>query len=445
MIKLITMLSQQKIEALIKRAPLLKKVLLKQPFLWVNPDQRKMDDLSDFSIGKDEMYQAAALWERFAPFIQKAFPETATAKGIIESPLRPIPHMQALLNQDIPIEGQLFLKCDNALPITGSIKARGGFYEVLHHAEELALQAGLLQPGEDYSVFASERFKTFFSQYHIGVASTGNLGLSIGMMSATLGFAVKVYMSQDAKAWKKELLREKGAQVIQFPGNFSDAIRKARHETQQDPKAYFVDDEDSYHLFMGYTIGAIRLAEQLKKQGISVDAQHPLFVYSPCGVGGSPGGTAFGLKQIFGDHLHSFFVEPTHSPAVLVGLLTGKMNEISVQDIGLDGLTEADGLAVARPSKFATKISKEIISGIYTIDDDRLYTLLAELLDTENLFLEPSATAGLIGPQMLAQTSYAQERGLDLKKATHIAWATGGDLVPEQQRKAFYARGKVLS
>lgn len=151
------------------------------------------------------------------------------------------------------------------------------------------------------------------------------------------------------------------------------------------------------------------------------------------------------MKQIFGDHLHSFFVEPTHSPAVLVGLLTGKMNEISVQDIGLDGLTEADGLAVARPSKFATKISKEIISGIYTIDDDRLYTLLAELLDTENLFLEPSATAGLIGPQMLAQTSYAQERGLDLKKATHIAWATGGDLVPEQQRKAFYARGKVLS
>lgn len=445
MIKLITMLSQQKIEALIKREPLLKKVLLKQPLLWINPDQKKMDDLSDFSIDKDEMYKAAALWERFAPFIQKAFPETAAAKGIIESPLRPIPKMQALLNQDTRFEGRLLLKCDNALPITGSIKARGGFYEVLHHAEALALKEGLIKPDEDYRVFASERFKKFFSRYHIGVASTGNLGLSIGMMSATLGFSVKVYMSQDAKEWKKELLREKGAEVIQFPGNFSNAITQAREETQKDPKAYFVDDEDSYHLFMGYTIGAIRLAEQLKEQGITVDAQHPLFVYSPCGVGGSPGGTAFGLKQIFGDHLHCFFVEPTHSPAVLVGLLTGKMNEISVQDIGLDGLTEADGLAVARPSKFATKISKEIVSGIYTINDDRLYALLTELLDTENLFLEPSATAGLIGPQMLMRTPYAQERGLNLKNATHIAWATGGDLVPEKQRKAFYKRGKVLS
>lgn len=445
MVKFIAMLSQQKIDALINREPVLKKVLSKQPFMWINPDKKRMDDLSDFSIDKDDMYKAAALWDRFAPFIQKAFPETALSNGIIESPLRPIPKMQTLLNKKSSIEGKLLLKCDNALPITGSIKARGGFYEVLHHAEELALKEDLIKPGQNYRVFASARFKKFFSQYHIGVASTGNLGLSIGMMSATLGFAVKVYMSQDAKEWKKELLREKGAEVIQFPGNFSDAITKARMETQNDPKAYFVDDEDSFHLFMGYTIGAIRLASQLKEQGIIVDAQHPLFVYSPCGVGGSPGGTAFGLKQIFGDHLHCFFAEPTHSPAVLVGLLTGKMNEISVQDIGLDGLTEADGLAVARPSKFATKISKEIISGIYTINDDQLYELLAELLDTENLFLEPSATAGLIGPQMLMQTPYAQESGLNLKNATHIAWATGGDLVPVKQRKAFYERGKVLS
>src|SRR5690606_14047493 len=110
-------------------------------------------------------------------------------------------------------------------------------------------------------------------------------------------------------------------------------------------------------------------------------------------------------------------------------------------DIGLDNLTEADGLAVGRPSSFATEISKHLISGIFTIEDDHLFKLLVQLKDSEDIFLEPSATAGLIGPQRMQKTDYAKTHYLNLDNATHIAWATGGLLVPESQRKAFYNRG----
>lgn len=438
------MYSKNKIDSLIREVPLLTDIMNMDPVVWLNPNKKIMAEMPSFPMKMEDILNAEKLWDRFAPFFVKAFPETSNTNGILESPLKNISKMKALLDEDYSkMEGQLMLKCDNALPIAGSIKARGGFYEVLHYAEELALKSGILNKDDDYSIFFSEEFRKFFSKYKIGVGSTGNLGLSIGIISARLGFQVTVYVSADAKEWKKTLLREKGAKVIEFGGDFGEAILAGRQKTNADPMGYFVDDENSNELYLGYAVGALRLSKQIKEQNIPVDEDHPLFVYSPCGVGGSPGGTAFGLKQIYGDNVHCFFVEPTHSPAVLTGLATGEMSNISVQDIGIDNKTEADGLAVGQPSNFATNISNHLISGIYTIEDDHLFKLLAELMDSEGIFLEPSATAGLIGPYVIAKTDYAQRHHLNMKNATHIAWATGGDLVPKEERKRFYGRGKI--
>ena len=273
--------------------------------VWLNPDVRSAEQtLSTLPLARADVDDAEARMERFAPFIKKAFPETAENRGLIESPLTEIPAMRAWLNgQKAGIAGRLFLKRDCDLPVAGSVKARGGCYEVLKYTEDLALAHGLIERRDDYSVFASRAFREFFSRRHLHVGSTGNLGLSIGIMGAALGYRVTVHMSADAKQWKKDLLRSRGVEVREYASDYSAAVAAGRKLASEDARAYFVDDEQSQDLFLGYAVAAKRLQKQLEAMQIPVDDAHPLVVYLPCGVGGAPGGICYGLKKLYGDNV----------------------------------------------------------------------------------------------------------------------------------------------
>ena len=198
-----------------RNAQMIEQMRDKQEVGWSNPAYLPFDFVNgvcELVVSDADIEDAKKRLERFAPFIMKEFPETRETGGLIESPLVEIDKMQEGLKKEYTCEipGRLFLKKDSHLAIAGSVKARGGIYEVLKHAEDLALKNGMLKEQDSYEVFADEKMKEFLSGYTVQVGSTGNLGMSIGIMSAALGFHVIVHMSADAKQWKIVLLRSKG-------------------------------------------------------------------------------------------------------------------------------------------------------------------------------------------------------------------------------------------
>ncbi len=422
--------------------PVIADMMAMKETVWLNDQRLPFEQaMSASALSAADVREASDRLKRFASYFRKAFPETAKADGLIESPLRRISQMQKALEEKYgeTIHGDLLIKLDSHLAVSGSIKARGGIYEVLCVAEKIALEAGYLQLTDDYSVLCEEKFRNLFAQYSIAVGSTGNLGLSIGIISAKLGFRVTVHMSADARQWKKDLLRSKGVLVKEYENDYSVAVENGRKEAQQDPRCHFVDDENSKTLFLGYAVAAERLKKQLDEAGIVITQEKPLYVYLPCGVGGGPGGVAFGLKLVFGDLAHCFFAEPTQSCCMMLGMATGLHNEISVNDLGLSNRTIADGLAVGRASGFVGKQMAPFMDGCYSVADERMSAMLKMLADHENILLEPSALAGMYGPVILAQKLGKLPEGY------HLVWATGGSMVPPQEQQKYYRQGEAAS
>ena len=122
--------------------PLIKDMEQAREVIWINPHLSSMKEIvKKQSLSMADIDDAERRWDRFAPFIRRAFSETEESGGQIESPLKEIPKMKQCLNEKwkAELDGRLLLKMDSDLAVAGSVKARGGTYEILKHSEDLLL------------------------------------------------------------------------------------------------------------------------------------------------------------------------------------------------------------------------------------------------------------------------------------------------------------------
>lgn len=404
--------------------------------LWANPAYIPCAD----PAARTDLDRARADWDMLAPLLGRLFPELETSGGRIMSDLIPAP--AGAFGDTV---GTLLIKGDHALPVAGSIKARGGLFEVFMCAVTQARAAGVLAPDAPVTDLADMR--DFFAARTIAVGSTGNLGLSVGIAARALGYACVVHMSNDAKPWKVDRLRKLGVEVVLHTADYSTAVAAARDATAGDPDSYFVDDESSELLFRGYSAAAAELAAQLTAMGDAIGPDRPLCLYLPCGIGGAPGGIAYGARAVFGPHAHSFFVEPQQSASALCQMA---FDAPSVHDLGLTNRTEADGMAVATLSPLVRARMQDRLAGVCTVGDADMLRWVAAG-HAHGLRFEPSATAGFAGPHHLmnsaAGTAFraAHMANVPPENIVHVVWATGGLFVPNTAHRAFLDAAAALA
>ena len=81
--------------------PILADMTALRETFWRNPRKISTQEaLAQCPITPEQVADAEARLQRFAPYIAQAFPETAAQGGIIESPVRPIPQMQQALGRE---------------------------------------------------------------------------------------------------------------------------------------------------------------------------------------------------------------------------------------------------------------------------------------------------------------------------------------------------------
>lgn len=346
-----------------------------------------------------DAFLAKKRFEHFAPLFMEAFEE-------IDGPS----YYKSDLHKS-KLGSALYLKLDSELKVAHSVKARGGFNEVMVKVEDVLKENNMLDKFDELSL---DDIRKIMAAYTIEVSSTGNLGLSIGLCAKAFGFKAKVHMSRDAKEWKKKLLREAGAEVLEYDHDYTYAVKMGRLSTEQNPMSYFVDDEMSEKLFLGYAAAIFEVAEQLASSGMNVSADEPLHVFLPCGVGGAPGGIAFALRSFFKDSVRIYFVEPVEYPCMLYSYVNG--GAASVNDIGLGGKTIADGLACSAPSKLVFPIVDSLIDGFFTFNDESILRAKKDIEEIDEKVVEASSAAALLAYEKINRP----------KKS--ILWITGSNV-----------------
>lgn len=253
------------------------------------------------------------------------------------------------------LKGNLFAKLEYYNP-AGSIKDR-----VARQMIEDAIEEGLLKPGAT-----------------IIEPTSGNTGIGLCAVGATLGYKVIIVMPDSMSEERKILMKAFGAQLVLTPGSegMKGAIAKAEELAKEIPNSFIP----------GQFVNPSNPKAHLLSTGPEIDEQmdgHVDILVAGVGTGGTISGIGQYLKEKH-PNMKVIAVEPDDSPVLTKGI----SGPHQIQGIGANFIPEI--------------LDLDIIDEIKTIKTDDAYQAARDLAKNEGILVGISSGAALHIGEVLA-------------------------------------------
>lgn len=315
-------------------------------------------NISATSLNNDK---EPSIW-RFRPFLPLKLSESPIPLKIGMTPLTRAPNLGRLLGLE-----NLYIKNDGLNP-SGSLKDRASFVVLAHCIEE--------------------------NIKHICVASTGNAGISLACLAASVQMDAMIFVLETAPLPKVAQLLIYGARVFLVRGSYSQAFELCE-QVSKSLNWYNRNTGTNPYTREGKKTVSFEIWEQMA-------FKNPDLVIVSVGDGNIISGV---FKGFFDLH-QAMLIE--RIPRV-VGVQASGSASITHAFVGdgvirsVEAKTVADSISVSKPSdgEAALMAVKNTGGTMVAVEDDQILRSVKSLAEYEGVFAEPSGAACLAGLEKL--------------------------------------------
>ncbi|MFA7665769.1 MAG: diaminopropionate ammonia-lyase [Burkholderiaceae bacterium] len=329
----------------------------------------------------------------------EAFNEISSWPGYAPTPLAALPALAAALGIT-----QLHYKDERTRFGLHSFKALGGAYAVANVLRrKIAAAHGLAPEAVGSADLLSGEHAGLIAAQTVCCATDGNHGRSVAWGAQLFGCRCVIFVHPTVSQGRRDAIARYGAEVVEVPGNYDDAVRHAAQQAAR--QGWTVVSDTSYPGYReipsdvthGYGVMAAEIAQQLP------GGKPPTHVFVQAGVGALAASICADFWIRWGAERPRFvIVEPLVADCIYRSLASG---ERSVVTGSLD--TVMAGLACGEVSELAWEILREGADAAIAVDDR--YALAGMRRFAEPLGDDPAIVAGETGASGLAALLAVQD------------------------------------
>lgn len=211
--------------------------------------------------------------------------------------------------------------------------------------------------------------------------SAGNHAIALGYSARILGTTAKVVMPKSANAFRVQLCRELGTEVV-LVDNVTEAFARVK-EIEAEEGRTFVHPYEGPKTALGTASVGMEFIDQLREAGETLDA-----LIVAAGGGGLTGGVACAVKQM-SPGTAVYVVEPEGADTMYRSFEAGSPQSIDAVR------TIADSLGAPRCEPYSFALNKQFVDEVVLVNDDQIREAMRLLFRSAKLVVEPAGAAAL--------------------------------------------------